>query len=89
MATTSAFLTWNPRARIEIFSSRISTWPEPSTSNKSKASRISCICSSDKLYLFPDLTDDPFFKDGDGRLGVARRVSTIDCRLGGLWPTRV
>jgi len=42
----SSFLGSKPSARIATFSSLASMVPEPSVSNRSKASRISCFCSS-------------------------------------------
>ena len=49
----SSFLGSNPNARIATFNSFASIVPDPSVSNKSKASRISCFCSSvNSNFLF-------------------------------------
>merc|ERR1719487_2822034 len=48
----SSFLGSKPSARIATFSSLESIDPEPSVSNKSKASLISCFCSSVSSFCF-------------------------------------
>merc|ERR1719487_1930508 len=48
----SSFLGSKPSARIATFSSLASISPEPSVSNRSKASLISCFCSSVSSFCF-------------------------------------
>ena len=47
----SSFLGSKPRARMATLSSLASIEPEPSVSKRSKASRISCFCSSVRANL--------------------------------------
>ena len=57
----SSFFGSNPRARIATFSSLASMVPDPSVSKRSKASLISCFCSSVNSNFL--LLDPPAFFD--------------------------
>jgi len=63
----SSFLGSKPSARMATLSSLASMVPEPSVSNRSKASRISCFCSSvssNFLFLEPPFALDACRKGG-------------------------